>query len=305
MEDIFKALSARKFNLLESVLISSEPRSGSTWLMEMIYNVTDTVINWEPLHHKFGIVPIHFKWGDRPLIPEDDTNMEYLTFMKELLRLERYSDWTLKYCSLDDALYSEKVLTKCVRANLLLPWLTKNINFNHRPIYLLRHPVAVALSQIKTFSKSSSMMEEFIIPDWLNNERFEVHFDYISRLTTLIERKVALWCINNLSLLTSTENNRYWQTVYYEHLVLNPKIELINLLKNIHLNYDEKYLDRVDYLKPSLTDFKKDFNTIPIKQLEKWTLNLNKSQVHNLQRIFDYFNINIYSASEILPTLTP
>ena len=119
-------LNTKTFKIDDSIIICSETRSGSTWLMEMLACIPDTMINWEPLHPEFGVIPSELKWGDRPFIPQDNTNPLFIELMSQLLTLELFSPWTLKYNRINNALGATKVLTKFVRANLLLPWIVKN-----------------------------------------------------------------------------------------------------------------------------------------------------------------------------------
>ena len=59
----------KNFKTKDSIIISSETRGGSTWLMEMLNTSPHTIINWEPLHELKGVIPKHYKWGERPFIP--------------------------------------------------------------------------------------------------------------------------------------------------------------------------------------------------------------------------------------------
>lgn len=50
---------------------------------------------------------------------------------------------------LGDYLRAERLVVKLCRANGALPWLTEAFDFRYAPIYLVRHPFAVAASQVK------------------------------------------------------------------------------------------------------------------------------------------------------------
>jgi len=142
---LLKFLSPIKnYKAYDSIIISSETRSGSTWLMEMLHKETCSIINWEPLHELKGVVPKNLKWGERPYIPEESKEKEEYNLLKRILEFKVFSKNSVRYCTLSDIVASKRVMTKMVRSNLLLPFIVRNFNLKHKPIYLLRHPIAVA-----------------------------------------------------------------------------------------------------------------------------------------------------------------
>lgn len=302
---IAEILNNRNFSTEKSILIVSETRSGSTWLMELLYAVTNTVINWEPLHPELGVIPSKMKWGDRPFIPENDKNDDYIRLVHDILSLKRYSPWTIKYAGLQDCINADIVLTKCVRAVALLPWLIKNNAFIHKPIYLLRHPIAVVLSQFNAFHNEKSQLKQwFDIPDWINNERFIKHADFINQLETVLEKKIALWCINNIYTINHADRDKKWITIYYENLLLHPEMEFSRILNELGLNVSKELFDTVQFQEPSVTDFKDDFIKNATNQLYKWEARLTVSELLHIQAIFDYFGIRCYSAFNAMPLNT-
>jgi hypothetical protein len=45
--------------------------------MEMLSNLLDVFINWEPLDEEKGVVPKSWNFGIRPYIPENDKNKRF------------------------------------------------------------------------------------------------------------------------------------------------------------------------------------------------------------------------------------
>ena len=70
-------LKSKKFNAADSIILFSEARGGSTWLMEMLRETLNVCINWEPLHVNSGVVPKENKLGWRPFIPKDNIDDSY------------------------------------------------------------------------------------------------------------------------------------------------------------------------------------------------------------------------------------
>ena len=92
-------LPAKNFKTEDSIIISSETRGGSTWLMELINAVPDLIINWEPLHEIKGVVPEKLKWGQRPFISESSVNVNAKQLLSEILTFKRLSKNSVRYCS--------------------------------------------------------------------------------------------------------------------------------------------------------------------------------------------------------------
>src|SRR5690242_1804363 len=65
-----KIIKIKNFQAEQGIILCSEPRGGSTWLMEIFTKIRGTLINWEPLHVENGVVPKEFRWGRMPNIPE-------------------------------------------------------------------------------------------------------------------------------------------------------------------------------------------------------------------------------------------
>lgn len=297
-------LKRKNFSLEDSIFILSAPRGGSTWLGEIFNALPNTIINWEPFHPKFGVLPKDFKGGDAIYIPEENSIPTFKKVLEEILRFKKYTDFTLSFCTLQRVRNSKMVITKSVRAVSLLPWIVKHLNLKRKPIYLLRHPVATAFSHLKAFGNPEESLQPFEVPDFINNERFIQHRAYLNTLQSKVERQVALWCLNNSLVINHPDHGKKWLVVYYEDLVLHPKREVEKLLADLNLPQDTKLLDTINFKKPSQTDMDQDFIKNGIKQLEKWKAWLSPEEQAAIQKIFDHFNFKLYSANESMPNKT-
>ena len=81
---IYLVWKYKRFNLKESIVIFSEARGGSTWLMEILSSLPNSSINWEPLHVAKGVAPKKYKFGSRPFIPHNEENTLYSKLFKEI-----------------------------------------------------------------------------------------------------------------------------------------------------------------------------------------------------------------------------
>src|SRR5690554_4850501 len=115
-------LGLNMFSLKNAIILTSEPRSGSTWFMEVLSDLLGCVVNWEPLQVDKGVVPEHYKLGNRPLINASDTSESLTSLFEDILTSKKYNVWTTNHIDIKNLTNRKYVLTKFVRANNLLPW---------------------------------------------------------------------------------------------------------------------------------------------------------------------------------------
>lgn len=292
-----RSAGARSFEPEENIIIFSYPRSGSTWLMEMIREVPNTVNLWEPLHIR-NVEPFRkLGFGWRQYIPENEEWKEAEETFRKLFRGEYLNFWLssrdfpLNFC------IANRMTIKFVRANALAPWLLNRFSFHLKPIYLLRHPFAVAASQMKEGSWDYEF-KGYEIPYMPYNEIVKNHSDFLSTVTTKPEKMVATWCINNRVMLENERHNRDWLTVYYEALLLHPELELRRIFDQWNMEMPDGILNRIRKESSTTKEatFKKDLEL----QLSKWRSFFTTDDVKRMQRVLDYFEIDIYSEA-LLP----
>ncbi|MEO1626841.1 MAG: sulfotransferase [Bacteroidota bacterium] len=297
-------LRRKSFRLEEAVLIISSPRGGSTWLGEIINHLPGSLINWEPFHPKFGVLPTDFNWGDAAYLPEALAGEREQKVVEDILNYRRASSFSLSFASWKGVLSSRWVITKSVRTTCLLPWIVRHIPLKRKPIYLLRHPIPTALSHLKAFGPAQAAGEDYQVPDMIHNDRFREQAEFMNGLASPLERQVAIWCLNNLPSIRHAEHGRKWIVQYYEDLVLEPEQQSRQLLEELGFSVSDEQLSRIKFRKASQTDMKQDLLADARQQLEKWQHQLSDEQVDKLQKVFDHFDLKLYSAHEPLPLLT-
>ncbi len=293
-------LKYKRFESSRSIIIFSEARGGSTWLMEIMATLLPVCINWEPLHANKGVVPKSKNFGWRPFIPPTDKDPYYFELFKKIHEFRIISEWTLSNSSIKECLRAKYVLTKYVRANLLLPYLTRNFEFLHKPIFLIRHPIDSCLSQIKAFDKSEKNTVTYEVPQWINNERFIEHFPFLSKLNSKLELMVGMWCLNNLPTLDKLDSQKIC-VVYYYDLLLNPEEEVERILNECGFENYITNLNTVDFRKASTTDFGAGYLKSSQQQLKKNMNALDLETKDKIQKIFDYFRFKLFDAYSVEP----
>lgn len=291
---------ARQFDPKKNILIFGYPRSGSTWLMELIRETPGTVNLWEPLHIE-NVDPFRqLGFGWRQHIPETADWKEAEKTFEKLFKGEYLNFWLtsrdfpLKFCVAD------RMIIKFVRANAMIPWLLKKFDFELTPLFLLRHPFAIAASQMKEGSWDYEF-EEYIIPNMPYNEIYKDHQRFLSTLKTKSEDIVATWCINNKVVLDEGRNGQDWITLYYESLLLNPSQEIERIFDHWNMPVPEGIMEQIR--EPSSTAQETTFREDIKAQLSKWRQFFDQAEISRMQRVLDYFEIDIYSDALLPKTM--
>ena len=287
----------RSYSLEKSMMIFGEPRSGSTWLMELLANYERCIVVWEPTHPFFGVNPVQFRGEPRIFEDPSNTNALLANYMADVLTLKKVNKWTLNYTTFKSIVYSNNTLTKFVHGTLLLPWIINNMRLDYKPIYIVRHPIAIALSQIKgNMNIEKEMMSETtfqrVYPD-----QYDEYRRYMVQLDSPLEKLVAMWCLHHKYLLPHI-NSEKLILIYYEELLTDPfeGLRKIGNEWNIDLEIEPKIVRR-----PSKTDFGKHLKQDPVEQLSKWQTQVSVADKNKIQKILDYFRINFYSVRSPLP----
>ncbi|HET6724733.1 MAG TPA: sulfotransferase domain-containing protein [Gammaproteobacteria bacterium] len=281
------------FDPVKDLLIVSSPRGGSSWLMELIATMPGTAVLWEPLHPKAvrseRVAALHNAW--RQHIPEGANWKEARQAFDLILRGRVMNDWTGSQSSVAGFIAAKQLVVKFCRAHTMLPWLISNFRFKYAPIYLVRHPFAVVASQMRErgweHGKSS-----FVIPDARYNEFYGKHHEFLQRLSTEEEIRVANWCLCNQYLLRHGGNNKSWITVYYEHLLSEPRKEIKRIFERWRLKVPANISAQIR--KPSKTTNRFTAVKGVERQLSKWRSYFDTDQIDRMMNVLRYFKVECY-----------
>jgi hypothetical protein len=301
MKILHLLLSLKEIDPEDDILIFGDPRGGTTWLLELLMHIPRTAVIWEPSHVTLGVMPPSFRFGWRPFVPENVERQDIRELFKDLLLGRMQNQWTTRMSRVQDYIKADKFILKFVRLNGMLPWLTKNFSFRHKPVYILRHPVAVALSQIKAFHECEGD-SNFEIPDVIYNEKYLLHKDFLATIKTPIERYVAGWCLHNAQNINHPRAGKDWVIVYYESLLTNPSVELHRIFSELGIEFPDQMMSEI--VKPSQMVYKNDFYPQVNKQLNKWRTRISERDLQLTDRILKYFKIEIYNVNHNMPLVS-
>jgi hypothetical protein len=280
-----------KFNskqIENGILTFSDPRGGSTWLVEMIYEIIGAPILFEPLHLRRTNEFKKLGFGWRQHIPENAEWPEAHQAFTKLFKGRILNRNLAKKTSPVNFLTSSALIYKFCRANQIIPWLTANFNFKHKPIYLIRHPFAVVSSQLKHGAWDN--VKSMTIPETRYNNLFKTHAEFLTSLKTPEENLTAVWCLCNSETLGNNRNNIDWITINYEEFVTDPKKVFSRIVKIWGINFN---LETIDFQRKSKTTK----SGSPIKgkeQIEYWKKSLSSKQIVKMKNVLDHFKVDTY-----------
>lgn len=280
------------FDPRNAIIISANPRGGSTWLFEMLKQIPGTASLLEPLHKSWidEVNELNFDWHQR--IPEEADWPEARALFERILSGHLVHPKTCQHSPISHYKSADRLVLKFVRANGLLPWLLRQFDFRLKPVVLTRHPFAMAASMVR-HPGWSDMPSHYVFPQSPFMEYSQDERSFLESLTTPEEVMVAKWCTRNRGLLRHPRHNQDWITLHYEILLLRPEDTIRYLFAEWNMPVPPAVLQNIN--KASREALETDFLRDKTYQLNKWHTRFTPQQIARLQRIMDFFEIDLYS----------
>jgi hypothetical protein len=212
----------------ENVCIFSLPRSGSTWLMELIWTQPGFKYINEPLNLKSNLLRAKSRiagFEELYTVDAKDKLIKYFHGFVDgkshfldpnpLRRFYRPRTNRIVFKIIHGGeLFINDVAQACCG----------------RVIYLLRHPISVALSR-KQLPRMDQLCSNLVLNHFTTEEK--KYALYTRKHGDLMSQKVLAWCIQNkLALLQRRED---WLVFTYEQLVVTPRPIVEKITRDFHL----------------------------------------------------------------------
>lgn len=313
----------------EPRVIAGFGRSGTTWVQDVLATANSLRAVFEPLHplwirgakayahrylsasdddqvfyrflHRYFFDDFHSLWADyRVIWPRLYPHAVDLISWQRIKRVLRYGvharDNILRFRS--QRRHSQRIV-KTVRANMLLAWI--KANFNARIVFIIRHPVAVIVSQMRS---PRAWNPQLSIERYRADSRLlDTLGDDSKRLLSMslgdVEAHTLSWCIENaVALQQATDSNI--PVIYYETLVRRGLPEWKRILSALALDVvpDERLI-----LRPSQQAWgEKAMDAELVRQHSSWMEHTGQSTTMRIQKILDDTGVTVYHTREALPT---
>jgi hypothetical protein len=302
LKSSLKPLKRRYFNQQinlipeNNILFFGDPRGGTTWMGETLSQLFNLPILWEPMLPRKDSRFKNFNFASRQYLPENLNDKAINQAFSDLFTGKGIDDWEIQHTSVKMLKQSQAAVIKFTRGTMLLPYITENFKFNKKPIYMLRHPMAVVASQLKHVGWREAK-PYFEIPNAAFNEVYVQHRDFLNTLKTKEEILIAKWALTNKVVLEHPKHQKHWIFITYEETLLNPKETLQKVLDA--WGCAEVNLDQIDFSKKSRTSSSLE-KIGKEQQLSQWRNSFSVEQILKMQAVLDYFEIDIYNSADSL-----
>jgi hypothetical protein len=288
-----------------NVFLFSTPRSGSTWLLELIWTQPGFKHCDEPLNLRdpqvrknLGINQWKDLYTDACALPA--LERYFRGFQEGKIGFKNPKPFAGNYRPL-----SSRIVYKIIHGGEgYINWFRDT--FQGKIVVLLRHPVPVTLSR-----EVLPRLHAYLPSDYgrhFSMEQTEFAQEIIDR-GSRFEQGILSWCLQNAVPLWQRADD--WVVVSYEQLVSDPEPLVLHLARQLELPEPDRMLERLSI--PSGSSRKSDNKTQQFLQaqnvpeerrwlIEKWKGKVTQEQTDQAQTILDMFQIRCYSAESVLPT---
>ena len=270
-----------------TVIVFGAPRSGTTWLANIISKATDSEIIFEPFS---PMANRHFLQGT--LLPPIDWAKPYVNHSDQLRSLYDIdailSGNKLKLWSEigNTCMFPKRdFVLKTIHGSLIIPEIYQI--YQNKLVYIERNPYAVVCSQLNSFGGkqyqflNGLLKNRLLVQDWL-----KPWLNALSSVSCLVEEYAAVLAIETYVTKKKLERIPY-KKVPYEALVLDAENQLKSILDWIAKAYQ---LDTVNFNKRSFTSFTPNRKKRDL--LDGWKTTLNRSEKAYIKKWQDNFGLD-------------
>ena len=284
------------------VFLFSTPRSGSTWLMELIWSQPGFKPVNEPLNLRNPYVRRHLginRWQDLYTGGAEPALEHYIRGFQEWKHLFLNSSPLHRYYRSR----TSRLVFKVIHGGEdRIPWFRDR--FGGNIVLLVRHPIAVSLSR-----EIYPRLEAFLESDYrrhFSGRQLRLARDVIKKGSRL-EQGVLSWCLQNAVPLR--EATADWVVLTYEQMVLDPGPLLKRLGEKLELDDIDRMSAALSI--PSLVKGKSDPETQRLlenyvsnrrKIVDKWCQHVDKSAERQAMTLLSEFDIDAYHYDDVLPS---
>jgi hypothetical protein len=272
-----------------AVLLIGYPRSGTTWLSNIINFDNRYRYIFEPLREE---VLLSENIGNFGYIRNHESNPEKKKFMDSLIK-GRFKN---SHCDrLGHRRIFSKRLIKFINANMLIGWLNKNFPYVPK-VFIIRNPFAVICSKIRTITNHDwrwptpsidKYDQENLIEDYLKD-----YYPKLLNLESLFEKSFASWCIENYIAMKQGYGSDVL-CVYYEHVLTDIESQVERIMKYLGIEKDNRIFEAVKIPSETAIDIK--------KPLVRWKELLTKEEIEKGMQLIKLFGMEKIYTDKVMP----
>ncbi len=286
---------------LPDVFVFATPRSGSTWLAELVAAQPGFRLIDEPCNVRNPLVRWYSGLQDWEMLYRPDSTT---TLQRYVERLQKGSLGFLNPSPLRPYYHAhtQRNVWKIHALEDRIPWLQQQ--FGGEVAVLLRHPIPVALSRRQTPRLTTMLQGDY-------NRHFSAaqlsHSRYILEHGDRLEQRVLSWCLQNMVRLAGVRERGV--VVTYEQLVVDPEPALAWLAARWQLPAPDRLL--AGLTRPSAVSAQSDATTQAVLAgpaasrpylVEKWQQQVDKATAQRVMALLPLFGLDMYRHDSPYPT---
>jgi hypothetical protein len=288
-----------------SVILFTMPRSGSTWLMELIWSQPGFKSVNEPFDLRNPLVRKHLQISSWEELQSASARPKIERYLRGYLTNRIHAAETAPQLNKYYRPLTNRIVFKIIHAGEdKINWFRDALGV--KIAFSIRHPIPVSLSH-KVFPRLTSYLQS----DY--RERFTAAqlalADKIIRQGTKLEHGVLDWCFQNALPLQDRQDD--WAVLSYEQLVLDPKPSLDYLAEKLSLPDKARMLEHLD--RASGVKRKSDAETQRLLEqrdnqqkrlrlVSKWRDRVSDDEERRAFDILEAFEIDAYRYGQLLPS---
>lgn len=282
----------------KNIIIISTPRSGSTWLMELIATQPGFKKISEPFNFRKSDVKKHLEitsW-DTLYDPVSLHRIEsYLKgFLTGRLRFKNTKPWETQYRP-----FTNRLVFKILHGfEDRIEFLSKMLNA--KIVILIRHPIPVSISR-QEYPRIDTFLNSQYSKSFTKNQL--AYAQKINQQGSKMERGMLSWCLQNYVPLRDKTDE--WIMITYEQLVMEPDVITDYLCRKLNFQFPDKILKRLDIASNSINQ-STDETRQKIREkekrwlIEKWRKQVDVEEEQKLMNILKIFQMDIYVAGKYM-----
>jgi len=286
-ETTFRAAGCRTTSAVkDTIVVAGSPRSGTTWLLELLRTPPGRKALSEPLMYEEARHEHGFSWRTY-LEPDAEapTQRAYLqTILTGQLGISPawYFEADSRPAQLVEHATRDRLVVKFCRLNRMLHWFCRQFDVRG-PVFIVRHPCAVVASMLRHEAwddedmRGRSQSEHALHGDTLPDPLRDVFGPVLDRIETRVEVLATMWCLDHYVPLVHHATDTYpWVLVPYERMVTQGREELRRVTEALGVDMTADMRNRLDEPSNSVKD---QLHQEAERQLSKWRRRLSDRQV--------------------------
>ena len=279
----------------KNILIFSTPRSGSTWLQELIWTQPEFKYVNEPLNLKGAWLQNKSGINGFEDLYTHDVRDKLINYFKGFIS-GKHHFMNPNPLRKNSRFFTSRIVFKVIHGG------EDYINdiaqtSNSKIVYLLRNPIAVALSR-KQIPRTEELTSNYVLSRFTSAEQ-EFAKEIVHNGTDM-EKKVMLWCIQNKMALQHRNPN--WLIITYEQLTCYPEKVLTTLAAHCELPDLETMKKNLNI--PSAVSTQSESDSVRLMQekkntrkglINRWRSKVTEEEMRGYFEICNKMNIGIYS----------